>query len=245
MNETTYLKLGYARVSTDNAEGKEQTLSQQTSALEAYGVDAGDIYQERISGKINLEAGKRWLALRDRALESDSPVEIVIVDWSRLSREMFGFLSVVNALGKNGAVFTVLGSSKYQRFAIQDSSDGLMLAIEAFGNQAYREKISKATKEKLAFLKGQGVAIGRPKKLTDEDLNYIAVRRAEGFGAGIIAKRLTTSRIKRIPAATKKITSEYEKALKHARVSKTTVYQAFAILDERDSNPNKEKGNDL
>lgn len=217
------IKLGYARVSTDKEEGREQTLGQQIDKLTEYGIEPGDIYSEKISGSINLLKGKQWLALQDRVMNSDEPVEIVFVAWNRLSRDAVEFQVVVTRLGKLGHCFTVLGDSRYQRYQVKDAMDGLMLALEAFAAQMHNEHVSKATKAKLDWKKAQGDILGRPKKLTPKDSEAIASLTAKGHGYNFIAQELTKRRVKAIPAEVKMIEAAYVKAVKHATVSKTTV----------------------
>lgn len=233
------LKLGYARVSTDRAEGaNEQTIGQQIDKLTEYGVKTSDIYSEKISGSVNLEVGTEWLSLKKRALEATEPVEIVMVDWSRLSRDGLAFQNAVATLSKFGCVFSIVGDSRYQEYAPKDSMDSMLLAFEAFGAQMYRERIQKATKAKLDYLKSQGVKLGRPSKLTDADRLVIEQLYAGGYGAGRIADELTKRRTAAIPLEVKAVEANYVRAIKHARISKATVVPVLRELvnDNTESN---------
>ena len=221
---TPRLLLGYARVSTDRVEGsKEQTLGQQLDVLTGYGVATSDIYSEKISGTINLVGGKQFAALEKRIIESVQPVELVLVDWTRYSRDAIDFLWTLRKQVRLGCVFTIVGDPRYQRFAPSGSMDYLILAFESFFAQMTTEKTSKSTKAKLHFLQKQGVSLGRPEKIGPEDHKAIKQLSADGWGAGRIAEELTKRRTAAIPAETKLIPVDYEKAVKHARVSKGTI----------------------
>lgn len=226
------IKFGYARVSTDKEEGREQTLGQQIDKLASAGVEPDNIYSEKVSGKVNLYQGAKWQELKQRIIDSEEPVELVLVDWSRLSRNGLAFQNAVAELKDYGCVFTITDDSRYQQYAPKDAMDEMMLAWEAFGAQLHRERIAKATKAKLDYLKAQGVTLGRPSKLTDKDRDFISKESANGRGYGYIARELTKRRIKAISAETKLIETDYVKALKHATVSKTLVADTVRRLKE-------------
>ncbi|MGO2141459.1 MAG: recombinase family protein [Leucobacter sp.] len=238
------LRLGYGRVSTDRSEGREQTLDQQLAKLAEHGLTEDCTYSEKISGSINLKRGGRWKALAARAteaLESEEveEVEIAIVEWSRLSRHFEDFIAEVSSLARIGCVFTVAGDPKYQRWAPRDSMDMFQLAMEAFGAQYQREKIARATKAKLDYLKSQGVKLGRPEKLTDMDCARIdRLAQVSGYNPRLIAEELTELRIAVIPEDLKQRAEtgeddedveKYQKALKHAKVSRDIVYRYFTL----------------
>lgn len=217
--------LGYARVSTDDSGLREQTLRQQFEALEDYGVPADSIFSDKgVSGSVNLKSGRGWLSLLEAVeefLARGEEVEIVAFDWSRISRDFFAFLAAVNELAQRGVCFTMTSDSRFVRYRPLTSSDGLMLAIEAFGSQSMREKISASTKAKLASLKAQGVVLGRPKKLSSADLDRIRELRAEGFGYRKIAAKLSEERFAAIPSGLSH--SERKRAVAHAEVSHALV----------------------
>lgn len=219
------LKLGYARVSTDKKEGREQTLDQQIDELLRAGVLRENIYAEKISGSVNLEKGAEWLALKERAVEESGSVEIVAVSWSRISRNVKMCCMTAWALADDeGCVFTIIRDPRYQQIALTESMDILTFVIDLTQAQMFREQIAKATKAKLDYLKEQGVKLGPPAKLTARD--HEAIRRfyfEDGMGGGRIADILTDLRIYAIPAEVKSNEEEYARALKHARVSKSLI----------------------
>ncbi|WP_179019848.1 recombinase family protein [Paenarthrobacter nitroguajacolicus] len=223
------IALGWARVSTDKEDKREQTLEQQIDALLKYGVPAENIYKDKISGTISLDRSEEWAALSERALAPSQPVEIVLASWSRLSRDFWKFLAAVNHYASEGCVFTILGDPRYQRYAPRDSADGLMLAIEAFGSTSLREKISIATKAKLDYLKSQGIKLGRPEKLTLADCDEInRLAQLEDFkNPRLIAEEISAHRLAAIPEGLDD--PERERAEKHARVSRPIVYRYLAL----------------
>lgn len=226
---STPITLGWARVSTDKEDKREQTLEQQIDALLKYGVPAENIYKDKISGTISLDKSEEWAALSERALAPSQPVEIVLASWSRLSRDFWKFLAAVNHYASEGCVFTILGDPRYQRYAPRDAADGLMLAIEAFGSTSLREKISIATKAKLDYLKSIGVRLGRPEKLTLEDCAEInRLSQLEEFrNPRLIAEEITAHRLAAIPEGL--ADPERERAEKHAAVSRPIIYRYLAL----------------
>lgn len=225
------ISLGWARVSTDKKEDrKEQTLDQQIDALSTYGVPTENIYSDKISGTISLKKSEQWAALSERALDSKQKIEIVLVSWSRLSRDFYDFLAAVNQYTTNGCVFTVIGEPRYQKYAPRDAMESFQLAMEAFGAQDYRERISKATKESLHYKKHVlGIRLGRPEKLTLDDCAEInRLAQLEDYkNPRLIAEEITAHRLAAIPEGLDH--PERERAEKHAAVSRPIVYRYLAL----------------
>lgn len=224
------ISLGWARVSTKKTEDrKEQTLDQQIEALQAYGVPAVNIYSDKISGSITLKKSEQWAALSERALDPKQQVEIVLVSWSRLSRDFYDFLAAVNLYTSNGCVFTILGDSRYQKYAPKDAMESFQLAMEAFGAQDFRERISKATKAKLDYLRSQGVRLGRPEKMSLDDCAEInRLTQLEDYkNPRLIAEEITARRLAAIPEGLDD--PEQEKAENRATVSRTIIYRYLAL----------------
>ncbi|OZB83615.1 recombinase family protein [Microbacterium sp. 13-71-7] len=225
------ISLGWARVSTDKKEDrKEQTLDQQIDALSTYGVPTENIYSDKMSGTISLKKSEQWAALSERALDPKQKIEIVLVSWSRLSRDFYDFLAAVNQYTTNGCVFTVIGEPRYQKYAPKDAMESFQLAMEAFGAQDYRERISKATKESLHYKKHVlGIRLGRPEKLTLEDCAEInRLAQLEDYtNPRLIAEGITAQRLAAIPEGLDD--PERERAEKHAAVSRPIVYRYLAL----------------
>ncbi len=151
------------------------------------------------------------------------------MSWSRLSRDFYDFLAAVNLYTSNGCLFTILGDSRYQKYAPKDAMESFQLAMEAFGAQDFRERISKATKAKLDYLKSQGVRLGRPEKLTLEDcaeINRLALLK-EYKNPRLIAEKITAHRLAAIPEGLDD--PERERAEKHAAVSRPIIYRYLAL----------------
>lgn len=223
------IKLGYARVSTDD---KTQTLEQQLKALQNYGVEPDNCFAEKISGATNIQTGSQWNNLAAKAtehLEAGEQIEIAIVDWSRLSRDFMTFQNTIATYASKGVYWTVLNDARYTCWTLnprEQAADLLMLSIEAFGNQVHREKIAWATKAKLDYLKSQGVRLGRPTKLTDADRTTIKELYEQGNGAIRIAKQLTQMRLSEVRAELREnhyTQSEKERRFKHAKVSASLI----------------------
>jgi DNA invertase Pin-like site-specific DNA recombinase len=175
------LKLGYARVSTD-----DQSLEVQLEQLKAAGCMR--IFQEKISGK---GKDRTWLnALLDH-LEHKCPQchgfddycadvapcetcagqgrrypEIVVVTkLDRLARNTRDLLEIVDRIGKAGAGLVSLG----EPWADTTSPAGRMVMTVLAGVAEFeRARILERTSEGRALAKRNGVHLGRPESLSKE-----------------------------------------------------------------------------
>lgn len=194
MNENT-TKIGYARVSTaeNDRRDRNQTIEQQIAVLKSWGVPEERIFTDRISGAKNISQGEGWRALQKFIDDSEHPenLELCAVKFDRISRDFLALQNTINDLNLRGVGITAEG---YQRFIAKDTFDLMRVAMESFGAQLYRERCSKATKEKLAWLKSQGVQLGQPRKIKEADLDDIRAFRRLGWGYGRIAKKLSVGK---------------------------------------------------
>lgn len=157
------LKLGYIRVSTDAKEdGREQTLDQQKEILMTWGVQEEHIFQDRISGSKNITEGAGWERLEDfiENHPEKQELELCAVKFDRISRDFLQLQNTIASLNAKGIGITAEG---YQRFIAKDTMDLMRIAMESFGAALYRERVRKATSEKLQYLKNvKGVQLGPP-----------------------------------------------------------------------------------
>ena len=153
----TGMNIGYARVSTD-----EQNLELQLHALKEAGCDS--IFKDHgISGAAIDRSGlTRALA---RAGQGD-----VLVVWKldRLGRSLPHLVEVINGLRESGVGFRSLQEQ------IDTTSAGgrfyfhMLAALAEFE----RELISERTKAGMASARRRGKHIGRPRKLTPQQLDH-------------------------------------------------------------------------
>ena len=146
---------GYIRVSTDR-----QTVENQRFEILAFckknNLAIDSWIEETISGSI--EPDKRNLG---KLLKNIKKNDLVICsELSRLGRNLFMIMSILNLLMKKGArVWTIKDN-----YRLGDDIQSKVLAF-AFGLSAEIERnlISQRTKEALGRLKNEGVKLGRPK----------------------------------------------------------------------------------
>ena len=146
--------IGYARVST-----QDQTLRLQHDALTAGGCEK--LFREKLSGtRTTLPAREKLLAF---ARKGD-----VVVVWKldRLGRSLRDLIDVVNSLQDRG-----VGLRSLQE-AIDTTTPAGKLTFHIFAALAEfeRDMIRERTRAGLAAAHKRGVAIGRPRALTPEQI---------------------------------------------------------------------------
>ena len=146
---------GYIRVSTD-----KQTVENQRFEIENYckerGMIVGSWIEETISGTKKVDERKLGKLL-NKVKKDDI---IICAELSRLGRNMFMIMSILNYCMENGIkVWTIKDN-----YRLGDDLTSKVLAF-AFGLSAEIERnlISQRTKEELARKKSEGISLGRPK----------------------------------------------------------------------------------
>lgn len=172
------MKIGYARVSTD-----DQNLDLQRHALKAAGCH--DIEEETISG---ARTSRPVLdALLSRLKKGD-----VLVVWrlDRLGRSLPHLIEVVQALGDRGVGFMSLGEN------IDTKSAGGRLVFHIMGALAEFERslIIERTKAGLAAAKRKGKRLGRRPALSAPQIAHARKLIAGGESASDVAKTLNVAR---------------------------------------------------
>lgn len=149
------MNYGYIRVSTDR-----QTVENQRFEINRFcdekGIMVDRWIQETISGTKDVEDRKLGKLL-GRLKKGDV---LICAELSRLGRNMFMIMSVLNYCMKNDIeVWTIKDN-----YRLGNDINSKVLAF-AFGLSAEieRELISQRTKEALARKKAEGVILGRPK----------------------------------------------------------------------------------
>jgi len=149
------MKIGYARVSTE-----DQSLDMQLDALKAAGCD--QVFQDKAMSGANANR-PGLLAALDAIKEG-----AVLVTWrfDRLARSLHDLMDITSTLHLKSAGLHSLTEN------IDTSSSSGMLVLQIFGAVAEFERnlIVERTKAGLAAAKKRGVKIGRPRKLSDEDI---------------------------------------------------------------------------
>ena len=145
---------GYIRVSTDR-----QSIDNQRFEIERFclhnNLEIDKWIEETISGSQQPE--KRLLgSLVDGAKTGDL---IICSELSRLGRNLFMIMSILNDLMKNGVKIWTIKDN----YRLEDDINAKILAF-AFGLSAEIERslISQRTKEALARKRSEGMTLGRP-----------------------------------------------------------------------------------
>ncbi len=151
--------VGYMRVS--KADGS-QVLDMQRDALIQAGVEPGDIYDDKASGKKDDRPG---LAACLKALRTDD----VLVIWrlDRLGRNLKHLVETVEKLGKRGISFKVITGAPIDTTTSQGK---LMFGIFAALAEFERDVIRERTMAGLAAARARGRQGGRKPVLTPSKL---------------------------------------------------------------------------
>lgn len=151
------MKIGYARVSTE-----EQNLDLQRHALKAAGCEA--VYED--SGVSGAAMERPGLAKALARIKSGD----VLVVWKldRLSRSLRHLIEIIDDLGKAGAGFQCIDDD------INTTTPGGRLVFAMMGALAEfeREMIRSRTRAGMQAAKRRGVHVGRPAKLQQHQVEH-------------------------------------------------------------------------
>lgn len=173
------MKIGYARVSTD-----DQNLNLQTDDLKVNGCET--IYQEHASGK---NTARPELENCLKALRTGDTLTVWRLD--RLGRSFHDLTSIVNSLEARGVGFVSLTEN------IDTTSPTGRLVFHLFASLAEFERnlIRERTMAGLKAARARGKPSGRPKKLQGKDLVMAKSLMADrNNDVGEIAKRFGVNR---------------------------------------------------
>lgn len=169
-------KFGYIRVSTE-----EQETARQQKIMDDYGIEAENLYIEKVSGK-NLERPK-LKALLNYLRKGDA---LYVESISRLSRSVRDFLQIIDTLQ---AKQVTLVSSK-ENFDTNSSQGKFMLTIFAALSELEREQILQRQREGIAEAKKRGVYKGRvPIKIDEKRFKEVCKRWTDGEITAVEAMR--------------------------------------------------------
>ncbi|WP_081773107.1 recombinase family protein [Bacillus sp. EB01] len=174
------MKLGYARVSTD-----DQDMLMQIEALKAAGVEDENIYKEHVSGmKKDRPELQRLLEF---AREGD---EIVVMKLDRISRSLKHLEELVESFEKRRIHFISLREKIDTTSAMGKFFFRMMGAIA----ELERDIISERTKEQLAAKKKSGIKLGRPRVDAEALEMAFALHESNRYSVAEITKKTGVSR---------------------------------------------------
>lgn len=176
----TSLQLGYARVSTD-----PQSLDQQLDALVAAGVDEKRIYTDKMSGTRTDRPG--LMKLLDVAREGDT---IVVIALDRLGRSMMHVIETIELLNERGIVLKSLRES----IDFSTPTGKMMAAVFAAMAEYERDLIKERAAAARAAASVRGKQTGRPRSLTDDQVQLARRMHENGESVSTIGKTLGVSR---------------------------------------------------
>ena len=153
--------IGYTRVSSD-----KQDLQKQEHLLLKYAQEQ-DL---RISDFIHVEISSRK-DTKERRIDElldwlDDGDVLLVAELSRLGRNMFEVIDIINQLGENGVEVIFV---RQPELSTAGPHRMLLLAIYSYFAEAEREFISVRTKQGLAAAKASGKKLGRPKGSRDKE----------------------------------------------------------------------------
>jgi DNA invertase Pin-like site-specific DNA recombinase len=174
------MKLGYARVSTD-----DQDMLMQIEALKAAGVKEENIYKEQISRmKKERQELKRMI---EYARKGD---EIIVFKVDRISRSLKHLEELVEGFEKRGIEFISIREKIDTSSAMGKFFFRMMGAIA----ELERDIISERTKEQLATKKKNGIKLGRPAIDMEKLEVSFALHETKRFSVNEIPKKTGISR---------------------------------------------------
>lgn len=155
----------YLRSST-NTQTVQQQLLQINNA--GYEIDRDRVFIESgVSGKVPALQRDQFSKLNERLHDGDV---LITVELSRLGRDILDVISTIRNLIDRGVRIVILGLGTLDNTPQSNLTMNLLAAISDFE----RQLISIRTKAKLNQLKAEGVKLGRPVKITDENLKLKA-----------------------------------------------------------------------
>jgi DNA invertase Pin-like site-specific DNA recombinase len=174
--------LGYARVSTGH-----QSLDAQSDALTAAGIDGDRIYTDKLTGTSTKEQRPGLARLMDYARPGDT---IVVVGIDRLGRSAAEVMLTIKDLLDRQVVIRSLREGVDSSTPTGRAVLGIMASLAELELELGRERRTAAK----AARKARNLPIGRPRKLTAEQIALAQRMRAGGEPVPEIAKTLGVSR---------------------------------------------------
>lgn len=150
---------GYARVSS-----KQQSLSTQLNKLSEYGIEMGNIFQEKVSGR-KKEEREQFNKLLNKVETGDV---IVVTKLDRFARSTKDALNTISLLEDKGVGLVVLNMGG-QKVDTTSPIGKFMITMLSGVAEFEADMIRERQLEGISEAKERGVYKGRPKKYTDKN----------------------------------------------------------------------------
>lgn len=152
--------IGYIRISTD-----KQDAHKQEHLLLRY-AQQHELHIDRfVSVEMSSRKSTRERRIDELLHELTAGDTLVVAELSRLGRNMFEVIEIINQLGQKGAEIVFVRQPELSTIGPHRK---LLLAIYSYFAEAEREFISLRTKQGLAAARAKGKRLGRPKGSRDK-----------------------------------------------------------------------------
>lgn len=152
--------IGYIRVSSD-----KQDLQKQEHLLLKYAQQQSLQIDEFIKAEISSRKDEKKRRIDELLNKLDEGDILLVAELSRLGRNMFGIINLINRLSESGVEIVFV---RQPELSTAGPHRKLLLAIYSYFAEAEREFISMRTKQGLAAAQASGKKLGRPKGSRDK-----------------------------------------------------------------------------
>ena len=153
--------IGYIRVSTD-----EQDLAKQEHLLLKYAQQHEMKIDDFIQVGISSRRNPRERRIDELLARLDNGDVLLVAELSRLGRNMFEVIDLINQLSANGVKLIFV---RQPELSTAGPHGKLLLAIYSYFAEVEREFISLRTQQGLAAARAKGKHLGRPKGSRDKE----------------------------------------------------------------------------
>ncbi len=153
--------IGYIRVSSD-----KQDLQKQEHLLLKYAQQHDLKVSDFINTEISSRKGTKERRIDELLARLEEGDVLLVAELSRLGRNMFEVINIINQLGENGVEVIFV---RQPELSTAGPHRKLLLAIYSYFAEAEREFISMRTKQGLAAARASGKKLGRPKGSRDKE----------------------------------------------------------------------------
>jgi DNA invertase Pin-like site-specific DNA recombinase len=152
--------IGYLRVSSD-----KQDLEQQEHLLLKYAQQQGFAISEFVAVEISSRKTPKERRIEELMSKLYDGDMLLVAELSRLGRNMFEVLEIINRLSDNGVQIVFI---RQPELSTAGPHGKLLLAIYSYFAETERELISIRTKQGLDAARAKGKTLGRPKGSRDK-----------------------------------------------------------------------------